>query len=58
MQLLLRQDKKAATRLLTRILEKARQAVAQENVNYDARGQFVQKSSQPFSTPSKLNETY
>jgi DNA-binding transcriptional MocR family regulator len=50
--------KKAATRLLTRILEKARQAVAHENPHYDARGQFVQKQSQPFSTPSKLNETY
>lgn len=50
--------KKAATRLLTRLLEKARQAVAPESPNYNAYGELVQKKSSTFSNPSKLNETY
>jgi hypothetical protein len=50
--------KKAATRLLTRILNKAREAMTQENQNYNAYGQLVQKKSSTFSAPTKVNETY
>jgi hypothetical protein len=48
----------AITRLITRIMDKARIAVARENPNYNASGELVGKKSTSYSALSRLNETY
>lgn len=49
--------KVAVTRLLSRILEKARETMRQENTHYDSTGQLVAKNHQTFSATSRINET-
>ncbi len=49
--------KKAATRLLTRILSKARETIATSTQNYNAQGYLVKNTNASLSNAVKLNET-